>query len=302
MENNENIKNVNKKINDYEKSKKPQTESMGAATAGLRFIQGMLIGLGAVLPGISGGVMCVVFGVYKPIMELLSNPFSALKKYYKMLIPLIIGGGVGFVVISRLLGFLLTKYPEPSVCVFVGLILGMLPSLFREAGQKGRSKSSFASLAICFVTVLALLLGLGALNADIKPNFFWYLFCGFCIALSVIAPGMSFSTLLMPLGLYTPLVEGIGGFDLQVIVPAGMGALVTVILLARAVTRLLDRHYATVFHGIVGIVIAATIVIIPFGGFTQGVGAFMLNFVCLAFGTAAALVLDRLNARVDVPN
>lgn len=75
----------------------------------LRLGQGALIGLGAVLPGVSGGVLCVVFGVYRPIMELLSHPFSAIKKYYKLLIPLVIGGALGFVVISKLLGFLLDR-------------------------------------------------------------------------------------------------------------------------------------------------------------------------------------------------
>ena len=58
-----------------------------------------------------------------------------------------------------------------------------------------------------FAVVLALLLSLNVLSVTIAPSFGWYLFCGFCMALSIIAPGMSFSTLLMPLGLYTPLVE-----------------------------------------------------------------------------------------------
>ena len=246
----------------------------------LRLIHGAIIGLGAVLPGISGGVLCVVFGVYKPIMELLSHPFKAIKKHAKTLIPVVIGIAIGFVAISRLLGFLLEKYPDPSVCLFVGLIAGMLPSLFREAGEKGRSKGSFISLAVCFVVVLALLLGLKAVNVTIVPNFWWYLFCGFCIALSVIAPGMSFSTLLMPLGLYEPLVSGIGsvadvvnGFDkvrFDVIIPAGLGALITVILLAKAIDTLMNRHYSIVFHGIIGIVIAATIVMIPFNSFAAG--------------------------------
>ncbi|MCI5795722.1 MAG: DUF368 domain-containing protein [Ruminococcus sp.] len=273
----------------------------GILKAIYRFFQGMLIGLGAVLPGISGGVMCVVFGVYKPIMELLSNPFTAIKKYWQLLIPLILGGGTGFVAVSKLLGFLLEKYPEPSVCLFVGLICGMLPSLFREAGQKGRSKWSFVSMAVCFSLVLALLICIGAVHANITPNTLWYLFCGFCIALSVIAPGMSFSTLLMPLGLYTPLTVGIGNFDMRVIIPAGIGALITVILLAKAVTKLLDRHYSVVFHGIIGIVSAATIVIIPFKSFAAGLVSFSVNAACLAVGAVIALLLDKFNSKVDVP-
>lgn len=273
----------------------------GAAEIIIRLIHGAIIGLGAVLPGISGGVLCVVFGVYKPIMELLSHPFKAIKKYAKLLIPIVIGIGIGFLAISKLLGFLLTKYPDPSVCLFVGLIAGMMPSLFREAGEKGRSKGSFISMAICFAVVLALLLGLNAVHVTIVPNFWWYLFCGFCIALSVIAPGMSFSTLLMPLGLYTPLVESIGNLDFKVILPAGIGALLTVILLAKAVDSLMNKHYSVVFHGIIGIVVAATVVIIPFQSFAAGVKEAVINVICIAAGVAIALILDKFNSKVKVP-
>jgi len=291
MENNKNT----------EISNKQAKQRNGAAEIIMRLIHGAIIGLGAVLPGISGGVLCVVFGVYKPIMELLSHPFKAIKKYAKLLIPIVIGIGIGFLAISKLLGFLLTKYPDPSVCLFVGLIAGMMPSLFREAGEKGRSKGSFISMAICFAVVLALLLGLNAVHVTIVPNFWWYLFCGFCIALSVIAPGMSFSTLLMPLGLYTPLVDGIGNLDFKVILPAGIGALLTVILLAKAVDSLMNKHYSVVFHGIIGIVVAATVVIIPFQSFAAGVKEAVINVICIAAGVAIALILDKFNSKVKVP-
>ena len=167
----------------------------------LRVLQGALIGLGAVLPGISGGVLCVVFGIYKPVMELLSNPFKNFKTHVPKLIPVIIGGIIGFMGIANLLAFFLEKYPDPSVCLFVGLIGGMLPSLFREAGEQGRTRGSWISMAIAMVAIFLLLGSLNASSVQILPNFGWYLFCGFCLALSVIAPGMSFSTLLMPLGL-----------------------------------------------------------------------------------------------------
>lgn len=290
---------MNSEKNDIQNAENKKRSGVGEII--MRLIHGSIIGLGAVLPGISGGVLCVVFGVYKPIMELLSHPFKAIKKYAKLLIPIVIGIGIGFLAISKLLGFLLNKYPDPSVCLFVGLIAGMLPSLFREAGEKGRSKGSFISLGICFVVVLALLLGLNAIHVTIVPNFGWYLFCGFCIALSVIAPGMSFSTLLMPLGLYTPLVEGIGNLDFSVLIPAGIGALITVILLAKAIDTLMNRHYSIVFHGIIGIVIAATIVIIPFKSFTVGIKEAVINIVCTAAGIIIALVLDKFNSKVNVP-
>ena len=262
-----------------------------------RIFQGALIGLGAVLPGISGGVLGVIFGVYKPIMELISHPFANFKTHVPKLIPVFIGGIIGFLGIANLLAFFLEKYPDPSVCLFIGLIGGMLPSLFREAGEKGRSRTSYISMTAAFVIVLALLLGLNSLSVKIEPNFGWYLFCGFCLALSVIAPGMSFSTLLMPLGLYTPFVSGLGSLDFGVIIPGVIGAVVTVVCLARAVNYLFKRWYSTAFHAIIGVVVAATIVIIPFGSFAESTASCVTNLVCLAFGVAAALLLSRFNAK-----
>ena len=264
-----------------------------------RVLQGALIGLGAVLPGISGGVLSVIFGIYKPIMELLSNPFANFKTHVPKLLPVFIGGGIGFLGIANVLSFFLEKYPAPSVCLFIGLITGMLPSLFREAGEQGRSRASYVSMIVCMCAIFALLIGLKMTSVEISPNFFWYLFCGFCLALSVIAPGMSFSTLLMPLVLYTPFVDGIGHFDLGILIPGGIGALVTVIALAKAINTLFDRHYSVAFHGIIGIVIAATIMTVPVDGFTT-VAQSAVNVVCFVVGIFAALALDKFNSRVSV--
>ena len=140
----------------------------------LRVLQGALIGLGAVLPGISGGVLSVIFGIYKPIMELLSNPFKSFKTHVPKLIPVIIGGIIGFLGVANILSFFLEKYPDPSVCVFIGLITGMLPSLFREAGEQGRSKASYISLVVCMCVIFALLIGLKMTSTEVTPNFFFF--------------------------------------------------------------------------------------------------------------------------------
>ena len=262
----------------------------------LRVLQGALIGLGAVLPGISGGVLCVVFGIYKPVMELLSNPLQNWRTHLPRLLPVILGAAIGFLGVANLLAFFLEAYPDQSVCLFVGLIGGMLPSLFREAGEQGRTRGSYVAMAAAFALVLGLLTGLDALSVTIAPSFGWYLFCGFCVALSIIAPGMSFSTLLMPLGLYTPFVEGLGHLDLSVLLPGGLGGLVTIICLAKAVDALFTRFYSCAFHAIICIVIAATLVIIPFGSFAT---ALVPNLVCMAAGVVIALALDQFNSRFE---
>lgn len=266
----------------------------------IKVLQGALIGLGAVLPGISGGVLCVVFGIYKTIMEFLADPFRKLKTHVPKLIPVGIGGVIGFLGIANVLSFLLDKYPAPSVCLFIGLIGGMLPSLFREAGEQGRNKNSYISMVIAMIVVFALLISLKVFSVEISPNFFWYIFCGACLALSVIAPGMSFSTLLMPLGLYEPFVAGIGHLDFGVLIPGGIGGLATVILFAKAVNSLFEHHYSVAFHAIVGVVIAATVMIIPFASFTVSLTSCLINIFFICFGVVAALLLDKFNQKFTV--
>lgn len=266
----------------------------------LQIFQGALIGLGAVLPGISGGVLSVIFGIYKPIMELLANPFGKFKSHVPKLIPYVIGAAIGFLRIANLLSYVLEKYPNPSVCLFIGLIAGMLPSLWREAGEQGRTKGSYISLLVALVFIFALLIGLENSSVEITPNFVWYVFCGFCLALSSIAPGMSFSTLLMPLGLYTPFVDGIGHFSMSVLIPAGIGVLATLICLSKAINVLFEKFYSLAFHAIIGIVIAATVIIIPFGSFTTSLRSGVTNVLCIAIGMIAALLLDEFNSKVSV--
>lgn len=264
-----------------------------------KICQGALIGLGAVLPGISGGVLCVIFGIYKPVMELLSHPFKNFKTHVPRLIPVILGIVIGFLGIANVLNFFLEKYPAPSVCLFVGLILGMLPSLFREAGEKGRDKYSFISLVVSMIIIFALLISLKIFSVVVTPNIAWYIFCGFCLALSVIAPGMSFSTLLMPLGLYQPFIEGIGKLNFNILIPSGVGAGITVICFAKAVNYLFEKHYSVAFHAILGIVIAATVMIIPVDSFFASTTSLVANVICIVFGMVAAMTLDKFNSSVE---
>ena len=214
------------------------------------------------------------------------------------LIPVIIGMGIGFLGVANLLSFFLERYPDQSVCLFIGLITGMLPSLWREAGEQGRSRGSYISMGIAFIVIMTLLISLNVFSVKIEPSFGWYLFCGFCLALSVIAPGMSFSTLLMPLGLYTPFVDGIGHLDMAICIPGGIGALVTVICLAKAVNALFEHCYSLAFHAIVGIVVAATVMIVPVGGIFASPMSAVIDILLFGVGVIAALMLDKFNQRV----
>ena len=263
----------------------------------LKLLYGILIGVSAVLPGISGGVLCVIFGIYPVVMDLISHPFTNLKNKLKILLPYMVGMAVGFWSVAKMLELVFVQFEAPATCVFIGLIAGMLPSLFVSAGSGKGKVFSYLALILSCVTVLGILASLRVLNVVIEPNIFWYVLCGAALAISVIVPGMSFSTMLMPLGLYTPFVQGIGEFDFLVLIPAGVGVVFTVIAFARLVSNLFAKHYSVAQNIVIGVVIAATLMIIPFESFGASIGSAIVNSICILVGVAAALLFSKFNKK-----
>ncbi len=264
-------------------------------------LKGAFVGVGGILPGVSGGVLCVAFGIYKPLMEVLANPFTGLKKHLNMFIPFIIGGGIGFVALAKVLGDLMEQESNLVISAFVGLIFGVFPALFREAGQEGRNKASWIALVLSTVltmTMVGVFLILEHQDAvSVTPSFFWYFFSGMLFGVGVIVPGMSSSSPLIFLGLYGPMVAGIGAFDFAVLIPVGLGVLSSVILLARSVQKLFAKHYSITFHCIMGFVLASTLPIIPheFVSLGEGISCLCMAVFCCGF----AYYMDKWGAKLS---
>ena len=111
------------------------------------------------------------------------------------------------------------------------------------------------------------------------------------MAVSIIVPGMSFSTLLMPLGLYEPFVAGIGKLDFSVMLPGFAAVIIVLITFSKLVDRLFETHYSIAFHAVAGVVLASTIVIIPFDSFTSVTGC-IANIAALAVGAVIVYLLS----------
>lgn len=272
--------------------KKPNTAFAKLRRFIVRVIQGAIIGAGAILPGISGGVLCVVFGIYRPMMAVLAHPFKNLKQYWKMFIPIALGWAVGFIGLAGVIAKLLSLNAAVIISLFVGLIGGTFPGLLREGSKNGKSNGMWVALAISTIALLAFFYTLKfSTSTMVTPSFGWYIFCGALWGISLIVPGMSSSSLLMFLGLYQPMSEGIATFDIQVLIPFAIGIIGTVLLLARLVNHLFENHYGIAFYCVIGFVIASTIPIIPVS-FT-GWGEAVFCIVAAVAGFAGSFLMDR---------
>lgn len=261
---------------------------------------GALIGAGAILPGVSGGVLAVIFDIYRPMMELLTHPKKAFPKYWHMLPPLGIGWCAGFFVVAQGISAALSLSSSVTTWLFIGLIFGTVPALFREAGREGRSASAWISLALCALSLFAGLYYVSyVLRVSVTPNYWWYGFCGVLWGMGSIIPGMASSPVMMALGLYQPMMDSMAHLVVPPLAAALLGMGLTVLLLARLINWFLEHYYSVAFHGILGIVLASTLVIIP----TEyaGVGEIALSVLCALGGYALASLLDRLDRRFKQP-
>lgn len=131
-----------------------------------RILQGALIGGGAILPGVSGGVLAVVFGIYQPMMAFLARPVSTFKKQWRLFVPIILGVGLGFWGFAKLMGWMFRDDSPIPLALFAGLILGTLPQLYRNSrrGNEGQplnareKRNNHLSILIAFILLISLLL------------------------------------------------------------------------------------------------------------------------------------------------
>lgn len=236
----------------------------------VRLLKGIAVGVGFILPGLSGGVLAVIFKIYDPLIKFLANPFKYFARQFRYFLPVGIGGIIGVVLFSIVVAAAFGRYEAAFVCLFIGFVIGTFPSLWRQAGVKGRAGRHWVILLLSSVFIFAVMLVGGGMDLDVPPSIPVWLGSGALIGLGVIVPGMSPSNFLIYFGLYDKMAEGIKDFDPAVFIPLFVGLGLCVVLLAKAANWAFDRHYAGMYHFILGMVAGSSLAIFPTVVFAPG--------------------------------
>ena len=254
-----------------------------------RIIKGIVITLGFILPGISGGVLAAILGIYERMIGFLAHPFKNFKENVLYFIPVAIGMLLGIGLFSYPIEYLLENYQVFVLWSFAGAIIGTIPSLLKESTRE--SDRDKIDLAWFWTTFIISGLGLYSLNfvvGILTPSFFNFILAGSLLALGVLVPGLSPSNLLLILGLYAPMLTGFKTFDLfGTFLPIGIGAGATLIIFSKLMDYALNNYHSRVYHFIIGIVLSSTILIlIPNAGNTESIqyiGLSLVNYVLISF-------------------
>jgi len=280
----------------------------------IRTIKGILIGLGLVIPGLSASTFAVVVGLYDDIISNVNNLRRQFKKSCLFLFPVAIGVAIGILASTQLIFYVIENFPVQSYALFIGLVLGSLPMLVKKLGGRGREYKFYPLSVLGFAVIMAM----GFFAPDTGDTAIAiYSIEGAGDAASIFAagviscflmavPGMSGSVMLMLLGHFGTVYGAVSNFvdvgimavrgqpgaveagldSVAIIGVFGVGAVIGVVLAAKLIGMLLERHEVPVYFAVMGLIAGAVVIL-----FNMGIGSAMAAGFGRGFGAGAAYVL-----------
>lgn len=260
--------------------------------------RGMMMGAFDVVPGVSGGTVALLLGIYDQLIEAINGFFSrSWKKHLGFLIPLGVGIVGAILSLSKLLGWLFAHYPVPTQFAFLGLILGVLPYLFYQSKAKENFRIPHFIMLIIGALVVASLNQFHGDPTYIIPEMdlgaYAYVFlAGFVGSTAMILPGISGSLMLIIFGVYGTIIHAVNEFNLSILMVVGIGIVVGVATMSKIIKYFLTKFPYGTYAVVIGLVIGSIAVIFP--GWPTAVLETVLSIAAFAGGLLVAFLLGRV--------
>jgi len=240
-------------------------------------IKGILVGFAFVIPRVSGGTLALYLGIYEKLVHSIGNIFKEFKKSMAFLIPVFLGIAISVIALAKLFDILLTWNSFVVIGFFIGLILGGIKQIYKEACNKSPQVSGIISFVIAFSIIIVLVIfdkikattGIEYIDVNFG-NLILVFFLGMAASITMIVPGVSGSALLMVLGFYTAIVSNVVGnildfsnivYNLEIIIPFALGAGIGIIIFSRVIEHVLVKYKTQAYLAILGFIIASCIAV-----------------------------------------
>lgn len=225
-----------------------------------RIILGFIIGVAAITPGLSGGMLAIVLGVYAPALDaaLTLHHKQHFKKSFLYLLPLGIGVLLGVGIFSIIMKYLLQAYEQTVIYCFIGLIIGSLPSLYKEASEKGVKWQYFLFAIVAFALGCVLTFAMPSMgNSSSSP--LTLSLAGIFLAMGTIIPGISSSFLLMQFGIYDNMINSLADFNICNLFWIGLGAVVFALASAKLINIAFKKFHGYAYFTAMGFLFSSII-------------------------------------------
>jgi len=233
------------------------------------FIKGIFIGSGAILPGISSGVICMVVGLYEKLLNRVLNFFKDIKGNIKFLFPIVIGAIIGIIIFSNIISYCFNYIPCQTKSLFIGLLLGSIYILAKSnLNTNTNNKSEYISFFICFILGIGLIYLENFININNEYisntyNASFLILSGFFMSIGIVVPGVSSTVILIILGVYSTYLSALSVVNMTVLFPMMLGAGIGSIIFMKIIQKFLNYFHAQTMFGIIGFSLGSVLILFP---------------------------------------
>lgn len=289
-----------------------------------RVLIGIVFGFANIIPGVSGGTAMVVFGVYERIILIITDFRKRIKTEWRFFLPIIIGMGVSILAFGMLMDKVLESNKQLAQMFFIGVIVFSVPMIFKKAVLGKRNLKKDGICALCFIAMLAIMIGMAAFNAnnpsdaeaeapqaatlsepveadateaektflDNALNVVIMVVCGAVACATMIIPGISGSLVMVMLGVYEDIISAVSSLDFAALIPFAIGMVIGIVFCAKLIKFLLNKYSRETYSAILGFVVGSVFSIFPGWSYILPALAFML-------GAAAIVGCDALSKKAE---
>ncbi len=272
----------------------------------LNLIAGIVFGLANVIPGVSGGTMAVVFGVYERLIGLIANLRERFKKELPFIAFFGVGAAIGIVAFGKAMKWVLENYPIVANAFFIGVILGSIPMLAKMTFKGGKTWIVNWKNVVPGLITLAIMIPMAmagddsaaketaqaSMEGSLLLNMVKWMLGGVLAASCMIIPGVSGSFVMLLIGLYGTIISAVADLNMVVLIPFAIGALIGLLYCAKLIKWLLKKYEMPTYSAILGFVLGSILCIFP--GWTAMLQVLPI-VACLA-GVAVLTLCNRISA------
>ncbi|HHW69566.1 MAG TPA: DUF368 domain-containing protein [Tenericutes bacterium] len=257
----------------------------------INFFKGIGIGIATLVPGVSGGTMAIILGIYDEMIHAVSNFFKKIEDNVKFLFLIGLGAITGLVLFSKIIEYFMSNYKFIMMYLFMGIVIAGIPVLFKKANTEIKNKKDYIYLVIGFLIIFLMTLNVGTIvnlsnNTGIL-SFLFLIVAGIVIAIALILPGISTSFMLLTLGLYEKTISAINNLDINYLIPICIGGLIGVLGTTKILERFMNEHPRKTYFIILGFVLGSLLEIFP--GIPEGINilyciiSFIFGYVIIRY-------------------
>lgn len=275
----------------------------------LLFVKGMVIGVANIIPGVSGGTLAVVLGIYDKLIEAISNILSRSEKrkeYAIFLATVFLGAASAIVLLANLMNYLLTSHYHLTVFAFMGLIAGGIPAIWRTHPDMKPNQVRLVSFLIgAALVIIPAFLGAETKDMAIVSNsgipefaltsYLFLVLAGFMAGGGMIVPGISGSFILVLMGQYTMIILAIKELNLTPLLFVGVGAATGILVFSKIIEIALKKVPAGTYYFILGLVIGSLWVVFP--GIPSSVKTVLAGWALFMAGMTLSYLMSKISAK-----